>query len=461
VLTRLEVDGFKNLHEVKADFGPYTCIAGPNAVGKSNIFDAIQFLSLLATRPLVEAANELRPVDTKGMSLESLFLDDDDPVMRFAAEMLLPLAVFDEFGREARPTTSFVRYEVAIGYERRPSQIGVVSESLVLISESLTHITAGDAKTHLPWPHSKQEWRDHVIKGRRSGVAYISTSDSENGPVIEVHGDGGSRGPGRKSSASRSPRTMVAATNSIDDPTILTVKREMEQWRSLALEPTAMRRPDEYSDIAAIATNGAHMAATLTRLFNELGSEVLDQVAANTSALADVRKLRIDVDSQRELLTLMASVGDGPEVAARSLSDGTLRFLALCLILADPTYEGLICMEEPENGIQPGRIDAMVNLMRMLAVDPFESPSSANPLRQVIVNTHSPYFVQLQEADDLLLAAPVRARRGQRMITTVELRPLLKTWRDRKYQTGVPLNAITAYLRSPEEAQLTLNLDID
>lgn len=40
MLTRLEVDGFKNLVGVEVDFGPLTCIAGPNSVGKSNLFDA-------------------------------------------------------------------------------------------------------------------------------------------------------------------------------------------------------------------------------------------------------------------------------------------------------------------------------------------------------------------------------------------------------------------------------------
>ena len=43
MLTRIEVDGFKNLVEFALDFGPYTCIAGANGVGKSNIFDAIRF----------------------------------------------------------------------------------------------------------------------------------------------------------------------------------------------------------------------------------------------------------------------------------------------------------------------------------------------------------------------------------------------------------------------------------
>lgn len=49
MLTRLKVSGFKNLVEVDVRMGPFTCIAGVNGVGKSNIFDAIQFLSLLTT----------------------------------------------------------------------------------------------------------------------------------------------------------------------------------------------------------------------------------------------------------------------------------------------------------------------------------------------------------------------------------------------------------------------------
>jgi AAA15 family ATPase/GTPase len=60
MLTRLEVDGFKNLLGLRIDLGPFTCIAGVNGVGKSNVFDAIQFLSLLASRPLLDAAQDVR-----------------------------------------------------------------------------------------------------------------------------------------------------------------------------------------------------------------------------------------------------------------------------------------------------------------------------------------------------------------------------------------------------------------
>jgi AAA15 family ATPase/GTPase len=55
VITRLRVTGFKNLVDVDVHFGPFTCIAGANGVGKSNLFDAVRFLSALAAYPLLDA----------------------------------------------------------------------------------------------------------------------------------------------------------------------------------------------------------------------------------------------------------------------------------------------------------------------------------------------------------------------------------------------------------------------
>lgn len=60
--------------------------------------------------------------------------------------------------------------------------------------------------------------------------------------------------------------------------------------------------------------------------------------------------------------------------------------------------------EEPENGIHPANIEAMVDLVRDLAVDAHETPGPDNTFRQVIINTHSPYIVQLVDPQDLLFA---------------------------------------------------------
>ena len=96
MLTRLEVDGFKNLSEVDVEFGPLTCIAGPNASGKSNLLDAISLLSLLADFPLDEAAARLRGSASAWGDPAELFWTDGERRarrIRLAAEMIVPARV--------------------------------------------------------------------------------------------------------------------------------------------------------------------------------------------------------------------------------------------------------------------------------------------------------------------------------------------------------------------------------
>ncbi len=54
----------------------------------------------------------------------------------------------------------------------------------------------------------------------------------------------------------------------------------------------------------------------------------------------------------------------------------------------------MICLEEPENGIHPERIAAIVQLLREIAVDPEYAIGPENALRQVMVNTHSPEVIK-------------------------------------------------------------------
>lgn len=120
MLTRLEVQGFKNLLDVHVDFGPFTCIAGANGIGKSNVFDAIEFLSYLATDTLVEASQRVRGASgIRGGDPRDLFWDgykDHPRHISLAAEMIVPTEVEDDLGAPAKPTTTFLRYELELEY---------------------------------------------------------------------------------------------------------------------------------------------------------------------------------------------------------------------------------------------------------------------------------------------------------------------------------------------------------
>src|ERR1044071_1117559 len=102
MLTRLRVSGFKNLVDVDVHFGPFTCIAGPNGVGKSNLFDAILFLSALTDRTLAEAALSVRNESQRTGDVRNIFhrvTDVYSDQVRFEADMILPMSGLDELGQ--------------------------------------------------------------------------------------------------------------------------------------------------------------------------------------------------------------------------------------------------------------------------------------------------------------------------------------------------------------------------
>ena len=455
MLTRLEVDGFKNLLGFSADFGPYACIAGPNAVGKSNVFVVIEFLSLLAHTPFLDAAATVRETADKSGDPRTLFWQEGEGYrdMTLGADMIVPRAVEDDFGRLVSPSVTYLRYELILRYIPAGTQGHARSGGIELISESLTPISRGVARKSLPW--ASKPFFDAVVVGTKKSP-FISTGFEDELVAIEIHSDGGSRGRGQKSPARNAPRTIVATTTTIDAPTVLAAKREMQSWRKLALEPSAMRTPDVATDMSSIEADGRHIPATLNRLASERSEDVFAMVANQASALADVRRVNIDVDPHRDTLTLEAQVGTGPMLPARALSEGTLRFLALCVIAQDDGLEGLVCMEEPENGIHPARIGSMVELLRDMAVDPEEVPSAENPFRQVLVNTHSPYYVALHEDDELLVATPAAVKAKGIKARTLRLLPLVGTWRSASVNFSGSRQSIADYLRFPEDAPQTL-----
>ncbi|MEX3103496.1 MULTISPECIES: AAA family ATPase [unclassified Streptomyces] len=465
MLTRLEVDGFKNLLDLRVEFGPFTCIAGENGTGKSNVFDAIQFLSLLADRSMIEAAQAVR--GTHGSlhgDARDLFWNgyaEGEHLMTFAAEMIIPGEVEDDFGRLAEPTSTFLRYELRLGYQ--PPQGGERGGRLTLLYEDLSKIRPRDAASQLRFPHSAKGFRNTVVRGRQSTAPYISTSLDTGDAVVQIHADG-RRGQPRPAPASRAPGTMLSTINRNDDPTILAARREMQSWRRLALEPSALRASDRYQDPSTMQPDGLHLPRSLDRIAREKSPDdparVYSRVAGRLSDLSGlhVRTLHVEADDTRELLTIKLHEIDGMELPARSLSEGTLRFLALCVLLEDPSAQGLLCMEEPENGIHPANLLAMVNLVRDLAVDPSEPVDEDNPFRQVLINTHSPGVVQLVDPADLLIADTATVpREGSKTARALRLRPLAGTWRAGGVEKGYGTVAdILAYLTSPPQARLTL-----
>jgi predicted ATPase len=456
VLTRLKVSGFKNLVDADVYFGPFTCIAGPNGVGKSNLFDAIRFLSALADRTFLDAAKSVRDESGRTGDIRALFHrvgDTRGDRMRFEAEMIIPRHGTDDLGQPAEASATFLRYAVELGY--RYDESGVASESLELLDELLTFIPQSQWDQQLRFPCG-DDWRNTALLKSDRRASYISTKLVGAERMVTLHrADGKATGKTTKRPARQLPRTVLSATNAFESPTAVLARREMQSWRLLQLEPSALRKPDEFSAPPRLGADGSHLPATLYRLARDAEkrgdgpTRVYEQVAGRVRELIrDVREVAVDRDEKRELLTLFATDRYTTPFPARALSDGTLRFLALTVLELDPEVVGVICFEEPENGIHPARIPFMLRLLTDIAVDTDFPVGGDNPLRQVIVNTHSPLVVQ-EIADADLLGADVQedVRDGVRSRKVV-FRCLPNTWRSRLKSPPrpLPLGDLLAYL---------------
>ena len=435
MLTRLRVVGFKNLLDVDVRFGPFTCIAGRNGAGKSNLFDAIRFLSLLAQHPIMRAAQMVRETAGRSADPRSLFTSFgtfEASEIRLTAEMIVRRQVQDELGNGDRASISTLTYEVAFRLNVDPSG----GERLELTYEQLTPTTITEAAKNIGFDISA-DFRETALTGARrggkrgGGAAFITTETTAPEPIIRVHQEGHG---GRLAIGPKSTKTVVGATDTTDFPTILAARQEMASWRTLLLEPSAMRAPSEYPGEQIIDARGANLPAVIYRL--QKGERQPGQVYAELESLLaqlidDVDKLTVRDEPQYRTLTLDVRSRGGTFHPARSLSDGTLRFLVLAALSIDPQVGGIICLEEPENGIHPERIPVIVRLLRNIAVDPGYAVGPDNPLRQVMVNTHSPDVMQALDPNELVYidSADIDRSGGRGHVAVVSVPA--KSWRSK------------------------------
>ncbi len=440
MLTRIEVDGFKNLLGFSAEFGPFTCIVGPNAVGKSNLFDAIEFLSLLAEYPLEEAADRLRETSGVLESSRRLFWtngEDRAKSISIAAEMLVPHVVLDKLRRVAVPHDVYLRYEISLRYEN----------GLRLVRERLT-APRGDLTEHLRFPHPP---------GFAELYERLPSAVAQPGVVFDTGTGELPGGSPARFDPSKTQYTVLSQFTTADYPVLLTANAELRSFRKFNLDPAALRRPDKIGAERGLGSRGEHLPAQIRRLWNSADAVAYDEeeasamLAVRLGPVASVRSIRVHEDPNTGLMTVHATLRSGEELSARELSDGTLRYLALA-VLELSQQPGVYCIEEPEASLHPRQFEELYSLLKDLAINPFdetftEAPDdpeqSLPPLRQVIVNTHSSELVAQvfrRAREDLMLATTALvARPGGGSARVLRTNPIRETWRCRDGVRGTML----------------------
>lgn len=387
MITFIEIDGFKTFSNFKMEFTWLTVVAGTNASGKSNLFDALKLLSNLAETDIKTAFNNN---NLRGDAYEQFSQYNNGEFankMSFAVELLLDISISDNWGEEATLKYTRLRYEIEI--ERKRNTRGF--DDLFITHEVLKPIRHKEdnwIKNNIS--KKKIIYRRPKVIGRRA-IPYILTEQKDGKTIIRIPLDG-KPGRGRVSIANKISQTLLSSINSVEFPHVFAAKQEMINWRFLQLDPKELSKSSPRTAPDIITSSGGNLAAALYRLKIEDNSYLSDISRELNNLLSNFVKVEVTEDIAENRFVIKLISEDGRKFSSRVLSEGTLRLLILCILKYDPKYKGILCFEEPENGIHPYRINIMIELMTGLATDLFDE-EDVFPLRQMIVNTHSSVFV--------------------------------------------------------------------
>jgi hypothetical protein len=154
-----------------------------------------------------------------------------------------------------------------------------------------------------------------------------------------------------------------------------------------------------------LTSDGKYLPNALARMQTEEQFSLTDVSTDLATLVPGLLRVEIEKDEARNQYVLKAIMQDHTIFSSRVLSDGTLRMLALATLKNDPEHQGVLCFEEPENGVHPSQLKNIASLLRQLATDFQDSTQIDMPLRQLLVNTHSPSFISQPDVRNALLFA--------------------------------------------------------
>jgi predicted ATPase len=402
MITKIEIDGFKTLNHFKIELSPLVIIAGANGSGKSNLFDAILLLSRLAETDLKSAFQEQRG---EARELFTQYPDGNYAnEMRFVVEVLVDREVKDSWGSENKLKYTRLKYTLKISRDKDKRGL----DRLYITKEELLPIKKANDKWCEHYVGAKRDdWIPKIKVGRT--VAFINTErDPENRiPTIYLQQDG-TRG-GKPSRAEEVEQTVLSGVANTEFPHAFAMREEMMRWKLLQLNPIELRKPSSVLAKDFIGADGSNLPATLARMKAEDSSVTQDISREINNLLPGITAIDVEEDIRSDQYVLISISQDGRKFSSRVLSEGTLRILALLVFKLDIQHKGVLCFEEPENGIHPFRLENMSTLLRELATDFKNEEEQDIPLRQIIINTHSPIlvgnFFKNQEIDCKVLYA--------------------------------------------------------
>ena len=335
----LRVENYRALKQVELkNITPMTALLGPNGSGKSTFFDVFAFLSECFESGL------RRAWDRRGRAKELKTRGSDGPI------------VIEVKYRE----TGFpmITYHLAVD-ERRGSPV-VVEE-------------------WLQWRRGRHGKPFRFLDYREGqGRAISGELPDEQDRRLEI--------PLKSSD--------LIAVNALgqfaDHPRVGALRDFITGWYVSYFSVDDTRGQPEAGPQERLSRTGDNLANVIQYLGEQHHDRLKDIFSALRARVPRIERVLADpMPDGRLLLQIKDAPFDHP-ILARFASDGTLKMLAYLVLLYDPAPPSFIGIEEPENFLHP-------RLLPELA----EECRAASERGQLLVTTHSPFFVNALRAEEL------------------------------------------------------------
>lgn len=339
-IERLKVRNFRALRDVELkNLTPLTVLLGPNGSGKSTVFDVFAFLAECFESGL------RRAWEKRGRARELKTRGVKGPVLI-------------EIAYREQPRTPLITYHLEV--DEKDNRPVVVVEWL--------------------------QWK------RGSHGRPFKFLDYANGSGLVVSGELPDTKDKRIDVPLSSPETLAvnALGQLAENPRVVALRNFIMGWHVSYLSSEDARGQPEAGPQDRLSKTGDNLANVIQHLSEEHPTHMEFIFGKLRDRIPKIQEVDAEPMPDGRLLLKFRDAPFSEPVMARFASDGTIKMLAYLVLLHDPNPPPFIGIEEPENFLHP-------RLLYGLAEECRKAAGST----QILVTTHSPFFLDALRSDEV------------------------------------------------------------
>ena len=336
----LKVQKYRALHNLELkNLTPLTVFLGPNGSGKSTILDVFAFLSECFTESLRKAW------DRRGRFRELRTRDSEG-------------CIIIELKYKETSKSPLITYHLAIGEENNR-------------------------------PFIAEEW----LQWRRGQYGKpFRFLDFKKGEGQVISGESPDEEGERITEKLESPEFLAVNTlgQFAKHPRVSALRRFITGWYLSYLTADHTRSLPEAGAQERLSPTGDNLPNVIQYLKEQHPQRLGEILKTLSVRIPRLEKVEASIMQDGRLLLEIKDAPFSHPILAKFASDGTLKLLAYLTVLYDPSPPQLVGIEEPENHLHPRLLPHIAEECRA---------ASANT--QLMVTTHSPFFVDSLKPEEL------------------------------------------------------------